>query len=290
LLTTSSRLDPAVYPQFRSIASALWDAPGAAAYSPHSGSSYVFSDTADVSYKRLGRTIDLTSVVASDAPTLSFFVSRDTEPLWDFMFVEAHTLDASPDDDWTTLPDQNGHTTTDTGDSCPEGWHSDVEEIHPFLTHYQTYNGYLAPCDPTGTTGEWHAATGRSAGWEEWSIDLSSYAGQQVEISISYASDWAFQNLGVFLDDITLSTEGTTESFETGLGAWSVLGAPPGSAPNPNDFTRTQDLGYEVGAIVTMAPTDDAFRALYFGFGLEGVTTAAQREEILGRAMAYLLG
>ncbi len=32
-------------------------------------------------------------------------------------------------DDWTTLPDANGHTTQGTGDSCAEGWH----DLHPFL-------------------------------------------------------------------------------------------------------------------------------------------------------------
>ena len=53
---------------------------------------------ADQSYKRLMRTIDLTGV---DAAELSFFASYDTEPDWDYLFVEAHTVGQ---DDWTTLP------------------------------------------------------------------------------------------------------------------------------------------------------------------------------------------
>ena len=44
------------------------------------------------------RTID----VPAGGATLSFWVNRDTEPDWDFFFVEAHT---SGQDDWTTLPD-----------------------------------------------------------------------------------------------------------------------------------------------------------------------------------------
>ncbi|HEX9372672.1 MAG TPA: hypothetical protein VF897_16795, partial [Roseiflexaceae bacterium] len=40
---------------------------------------------------------------------------RDTEPDWDYVFVEAHTVGQ---DDWTTLPDANGHTSQDTGQSC----------------------------------------------------------------------------------------------------------------------------------------------------------------------------
>ena len=46
---------------------------------------------------------------------MSFQVNRDTEHDWDFLFVEARTAGG---DDWTTLPDLNGHTSQDTGE-CP---------------------------------------------------------------------------------------------------------------------------------------------------------------------------
>ena len=143
--------------------------------------------------------------------SISFWTSYDTEADWDFLFVEAHTVGQ---DDWTTLPDANGHTSQNLGDpavgnSCSSGWHTDpVNEIHPFLAHYQTWNGPDAACDPAGTTGDWNAASGRSDGWEEWSIDLSAYAGSQVEVSISYVSDWAVQGLGSFVDDVTCVDRG----------------------------------------------------------------------------------
>jgi hypothetical protein len=286
-LTTSSLLKPAEFPQFTSDALASWQTGVAGAFSPHTGSYYVYSDRADVTYKRLMRTIDLTGVDAGASPELSFFTSYDTEPDWDFQFVEAHTVGQ---DDWTTLPDQNGHTSQETGESCPEGWHTDPnDEIHPFLAHYQTFNGAGAPCDPAGTTGEWHAASGRSDGWQEWSIDLSAYAGSQVEVSISYVSDWGVQGIGSFVDDITVSTEAGTESFESGLGAWTVAGPAPGSAVNGNDWARTTDVGFEEGAVVTMTPSDADFRSVYFGFGLEGVTSADQRNAVMGRALDILL-
>src|SRR5688572_13038949 len=69
----------------------------------------------------------------------------------------------------------------DTGLSCPAGWN----ELHTFLNHYQR-----ADSSPTGTTRDWHAATGASAGSEEWVVDLTPYAGKQVELSISDVSDW----------------------------------------------------------------------------------------------------
>jgi hypothetical protein len=284
-ITTSSLLKPDVYPQFASDAPAVWNTGFAGPFEPFDGDWYVYSQMANVTFKRLMRTIDLTGVAASDNPTLTFHTSYDTEPDWDFVFVEAHTLDASPDDDWTTLPDANGHTSQNTGPndpnlaSCPAGWH----ELHPWLARYQTFDG-VGACTPTGTTGEWNAASGRSAGWEEWEIDLSAYAGKQVEISLSYASDWAVQGLGNFLDDIQVSHGGGSTSFETGLDGWTMPGAPEGSAPNPNDYTRTESVGFEEGAVVS---TDDT---LYFGFGFEGITDASRRNAVMGASMDYLLG
>ena len=61
---------------------------------------------------------------------------------------------------------------------------------------------------PTGTTGSWNAASGASAGSEEWVVDLSEYAGQEVELSISYVSDWGTQGIGVFLDDVSVTVDG----------------------------------------------------------------------------------
>jgi hypothetical protein len=138
------------------------------------------------------------------------------------VFVEAHTVGQ---DDWTTLPDLNGHTSTSTGDSCPEGW----RELHPFLDHFQTLNADNT-CSPTGTTGSWNADSGSSGGWVQWAVDLSAYAGKQVEVSIAYVSDWSVQGLGTFVDDIVVSTGEGTTSFETGMDGWTVTGPPPGSA------------------------------------------------------------
>ena len=100
-------------------------------------------------------------------------------------------------------------------------------------------------------------------------------------------SDWSAQGIGVFVDDITVSTEGTTESFEGGLGEWTVAGPPDGI--NGNDWHVTPDVGFEEGAIVTMTPADGGFRTVYFGFGFEGVTSAAERNALMGATMNYLL-
>ena len=269
-VATSGILPPDQFEQFDSWASARWDKPGGP-FDPHTGTQYVYSQIADVSYKRLTREI----AVPAAGGSMTFWTSYDTEPEWDHLFVEARTAGG---DDWTTLPDANGHTTAETGQSCPEGW----VELHPHLAHYQTWDE-VDTCTATGTTGTWNAASGNSAGWQQWSIDLSAYAGETVEISIAYASDWSSQGIGVFVDDITLP-DGTSTSFETGLDGWVIAGAPAGSAPNVNDFIQTDASGFPVGNAISTP------HSLLLGFGLEGVSTADERNAVMGRALDHLLG
>ena len=268
-ITTSGLLPVADYPQFDSKAVARYDRVGRP-FEPHSPTHYVYSQIADISYKRLSNT----TTVPGAGGSLTFWTSYDTELHWDHLFVEVRTVG---EDDWTTLPDANGHTSQDTGDSCPAGW----RDLHPFLDHYQTLNAD-GTCSPTGSSGVWNAASGPSGGWQQWDIDLDAYAGDQIEISISYASDWSVQGLGVFIDDIVLPN-GDSTSFEAGDGGWTIPGQPAGSAPNPTDFIVTTAGGFPEGAVVA---TDDT---LYMGFGFEGITDAATREVVMGRAMEYLL-
>jgi hypothetical protein len=265
-------LPPDEYPLFASEGVGEYSLRGPLA--PPTGDWYVYSQQADVAYKRLTRTIDLTGETDGN---LSFTMTRNTETDWDYVFVEAHTVGQ---DDWTTLPDENGHTSQSTGPddpdaaSCPAGWH----ELHPWLERYQTVDD--GACTPTGTSGEWHAATGASEGPERWSIDLSEYAGEQVEVSISYATDWFTTELGVFVDDVDIST-GESTSFEDGMGGWAVPGPPPGSAAASNDWIRSEALFEEDAGV----RTEDS---VYFGFGLEGIRGDEERAELLSRALRWL--
>lgn len=270
-LATSGILPVTEFPQFESWPAARYDRPGGP-FAPHTGDQFVYSGIADVSYKRLTQTVD----VPAGGGSLSFWTSYDTEADWDYLFVEARTPGG---DDWTTLPDANGHTSTDTGQSCPAGW---IDGLHPQLGSYQTDNGD-GTCDPTGSSGSWNAASGPSGGWQEWSVDLSAYAGQSVEISIAYVSDWATQGLGVFVDDVTLP-DGTSTSFEDDLGGWTVSGPPPGSAPNSNDWARTDANGFPVGAVIATPDT------LLMGFGFEAISTEAERTAVMERIVQHLLG
>lgn len=163
------------------------------------GSQLAISHRAELSYKRLIRTIS----VPNGGAKLSFWVKRDTESNWDFTFVEAHTLGKG---DWTTLRDLNGHTSADTGFSCPY-WLG----LHPFLAHYQTAKD--GSCSPPAQPVNGGPSVA-SDGWEQWKVDLSRYAGRDARVSITYASDDSIQHHGVFVDDIVVTTGAGTTSFE----------------------------------------------------------------------------
>ncbi|MDN4612303.1 M1 family aminopeptidase [Arthrobacter burdickii] len=224
---------------------------------PRTGTNFAWSQTAEGSYKRLTRTIK----VPDSGAELSFWLTRDTEPDWDFAFVEARTVGA---EDWTTLPDANGHTSGETGVVCPV-WHG----LHPFLTHYQTDDA-AGGCTASGSSGAWWAASGASEGWEQWSVDLADFAGSEVEVSISYVS--ITQRPGVFVDDVVVSTgEGSTSFEDDGdtLDGWAVTGPPAGSPGNENDWVVTADpppsAGENAQASLARQPEIIGFLEGYFG-------------------------
>jgi hypothetical protein len=276
------------FPQFESWPAAEYLSGLAGPFDPHTGSSFMWSDRADEAYKRLSRTI----TVPAGGATLSFWTSFNLEQDFDYLIVEAHTVGQ---DNWTTLPDQNGHTTNDLSadQSCTGGWSNPADAanvLHPFLTHYQTFNAD-GTCSPTGTTGEWNAANGSSSGWQQFQVNIPDSLGPQVEISITSVSDWGFQQFpGVFIDDIVVSTgEGNTSFEDDGdpMDGWTVPGAPQDDqgieGPNANDWVRRGGLGIKEGAAVATPHT------IYLGQGFEGISDAATRNQIMGRAVDYLL-
>ncbi|MFB4266790.1 M14 family zinc carboxypeptidase [Nonomuraea sp. GTA35] len=246
-------------------------------FDPAEGEWYVAGPHADDSYMRLTRTIDLGSVTAAQQPQLAFQLSFDTEESYDNVIVEAHTVGQ---DNWTTLPDLNGGTDTGVPAECEAGF---LLEEHPWLLHYLTPGN---PCTPTGTTGQWHRFTTGpdTGGWHQVAFDLSAYAGQQVEVSISYVTDPGTGGVGAFVDDARVVVGGTaveSEGFETGLGPWTVPGPPAGSPTGAGDFARDQA---DTTAAVTTRDT------VLLGFGVEQLGSAAEQAAALRKAMRYLIG
>jgi hypothetical protein len=126
--------------------------------------------------------------------------------------------------------------------------------------------------------------SGSSDGWQAVAFDLSAYAEQQVEVSISYVTDPSTGGVGVAIDDTSVVVGGaevSSEGFESGLGAWTIPGPPPGSPPGGGDIVRSE--GLLAGAVTT----EDS---VLLGFGLEQIATDAERTALVRRAMQHLLG
>ncbi|MFJ5556223.1 M14 family zinc carboxypeptidase [Streptomyces sp. NPDC093250] len=272
---TSDELPAEDYPQFASAGAGEF--PGTVnPYGPYAGSFMAAAVHTDDGYKRLSRTIDLTGVTAAERPTLRTQLLWDTEPGYDNVIVEAHTAGA---DDWTTLPEAGGATRTTVPTECAAGFY--IGE-HPWLEHYLTLTD--GGCTATGTTGSWNSLTGSSSGWQQVNFDLSAYAGKTVEVSLAYVTDPGSGGHGVLADEASLVVVGKatgTEGFETSLGVWRVSGPPAGSPAVLKDWTRTGALFRTYGAVTT----DDT---VLLGFGLEHLTSAADRSALLRKALAAL--
>jgi hypothetical protein len=274
---TSDELPAADHPQFASAGAGQF-AGTVNPYGPYAGSWMAAAVHTDDAYKRLTRTVDLTGVAAADRPTLRTRLLWDTEPGYDHVIVEARTAGAG---DWTTLPEAGGATGTAVPTECEGGFY--VGE-HPWLEHYLTVND--GSCAATGTSGAWHSLTGASDGWQQVNFDLSAYAGRTVEVSLSYVTDPGTGGHGVLADDASLVVGGTvtgTEGFESSLGAWRVAGPPPGSPAVLKDWTRTGELFRTHGAVTT----EDT---VLLGFGLEHLSSAAERAALLRKALTALEG
>ena len=158
----------------------------------------------------------------------------------------------SGEDDWTTLEDANGHTSDDVGLSClTTGDGSAWQTNHPFLAHYQTVIDSGDDCTPTGTSGEWNAATGNSGGWQEWSLPIpAAYPARTSRSRSSVVSDPATQGLGAWVDELRVVDSADAPinradpSFETGIDGWTLPGPPPpgrrrrASRPRPAGSAR----------------------------------------------------
>lgn len=243
-----------------------WDDGSPAPLAPPTGTAMAWSGRGEGLYARLTRTVDLRGRTGG---TLTFRTSYDLDRDWDHLFVEARTPGG---DDWTTLP-VPGRTSTDPGPACAADVLLGTPPRHPELRNYQGPG-----CRPVGRTGRWNAATGRSAGWEDWTVDLTRFAGREVELSITTETDGPAARLGAFVDDVAVAVDGAplaSTSFEPP--SVDPTGAADGWA---GTWTRTPAVFGAGAAVVTPA-------TVYLGFGLEDLP--ATRPALLRTALGLLL-
>ncbi|MFD3323709.1 M14 family zinc carboxypeptidase [Streptomyces sp. NPDC058701] len=272
---TSETLAPAQFPQFKSAQAGQFTGV-VNPYAPYAGTGMASALHTDDDWKRLVRTIDLTGVSAADRPELKLALNWNTEEGYDHAALEARTAGG---DDWTTLPDAGGLSSSAVPEECAAGF---FVNGHPFLRRYLALDA--AGCTPRGTSGAWNSFTGSSGGWKQVSFDLSAYAGRSVELSLAYITDPGSGGRGVFADEARLSVGGAdraVEGFETSLGAWAAQGAPAGSPDVPGDWSRSGELFRSYAAVTTRD-------TVLLGFGLEHLPAARDRAVLVGKALRTL--
>jgi len=268
---TSEVLPREDFPLFESFEAAQYAVAPGGPYSPIEGERYAGVLHQDSSYSRLTRTVE----VPADATEaqLQFQASWVIEPEYDFMVVEARTAGG---EDWVTLPEAGGATSTATPAECAAG--SFLLTLHPFL---ETYLGE----DCSNPEQKWNALTGESDGWQQLAFDLSGFAGSEVELSITYVSDPGTGGIGAFVDDTRVVIDGVEDAdgFEGETSAWAPGEAPASSPPGGAAWQIGPNLIENIAA----TSTDDT---LLLGFGLEQLASDAARATLLERALDDLIG
>jgi hypothetical protein len=149
----------------------------------HAGNPALFSGSGD----NLDRAIVRSVAVPATGATLTFDTYYDTEPLWDFGFVQVST---DGGDTYTSL----GNADT-TSDHDPGAVPQVVDNVPGF--------------------------TGNPGGWITTTFDLSDYAGQNVLLSFRYITDSSVTGDGFWVDNVTVGT--TVLSNGASLTGWQSL-------------------------------------------------------------------
>ena len=246
-------------------------------FAPIEGTRYAGALHADSSYMRLTKTI---TVPANATAQLQFQLSISTEAGYDHVIVEAHT---PGQDNWTTLPDLNGGTQTAGPTEC-EPDRASCSSCTRSSRHY--FGG--AGCSGPGYHGPWNSFTGSTGGWDQVAFDLAAFtgaAGGPVEVSITYVTDPATGGVGAFVDDTRVVIGGTVteaDGFEGATSTWTPSPQPAGSPPNSGNW----QIGERLLDFYAGTSTEDT---LLLGFGLEHLSTDAERANLVRRALGGLL-
>ncbi len=153
----------------------------------HSGRYVWWSNRGDDSDMMLTRAFDLSEVSKA---TLEFWAWYDLEEDWDYAYVEIST---DGGETWKILTTPSGTSTNPNGNSF--GW---------------AYTG--------------RSGSGDTSTWIQERIDISAYAGQEVQIRFEYITDDAVNRPGFVLDDVAIPEIDYFSDFEEEGENWKAAG------------------------------------------------------------------
>jgi hypothetical protein len=169
-----------------------------AGWAAHSPTNEWYSSTTNYAWYRLGHTFSIPGTGA----TLKFWSYYDTEPNWDYAYVEVHDVDTG---EWYTLPG--------------------IQTVTTLPNNYGTDNPYCPDeFEPTVyyDAGRWNAFTSNSGGWYQEQMSLAPFAGHNIELYFTYWTDPAVTGQGWYVDDIEIPEIGFSDNVEGGAGTWTV--------------------------------------------------------------------
>jgi hypothetical protein len=151
----------------------------------YSGEYSYWSNKGDMSDMTLTRAFDFTEV--SGGITLTYWTWYDIEEDYDYVYLTAST----DGENWEILTTPSGTGEDPSGNSY--GW---------------GYNGL----------------SGDEMVWIKESVDLSSFAGQEVQLRFEYITDTAVHGEGFLVDDIAIPEIDYFTDFEEDSGGWVGAG------------------------------------------------------------------
>ena len=170
---------------------------------PYGGEFAWYSDVGAWAWRSIYQTFDFSPYPVGTELTLNFSTYYEIEDLWDFGYVEVK----NSMDEWTTLADNEGYTV----------------DVDPFDQDNPNAPGGRDPRDYVAA-GKWHAFTGFSDGWMQISMNLSSFAGDIIELHFRTWQDGAFTYQMMYIDDISITAD-AVEIFSDPAedkGTWST--------------------------------------------------------------------
>jgi hypothetical protein len=140
--------------------------------------------------------------IPSGGATLNFYTFFEIEENWDYGYVEIHDLTT---DQWYTL---------------------DAAGTVDYVAHAQDNPNTPVEREPTTykAAGQWHAFTGTSGGWMPVSMDLTPFAGHDIDLYFTTWQDGAFTLQMMYVDDIAIPEIGFFDDVESGEDGWVTTG------------------------------------------------------------------
>jgi len=166
---------------------------------PYSGDYEWYSGANAWAWRSFHQTFD----IPAGGATLNFNTFYEIELDWDYGYVEVYDYDT---DEYTTLEAPGITVSTDP-----------FSQDNPNVPDGREPKDYLA-------AGKWHAFTGHSGSWIPVSMDLSPFAGHQIELHFRLWQDGAYTEQNMYVDDISIPELGFLDDVETGEGDWETDG------------------------------------------------------------------